>query len=433
MNATHSHEKGQILVIFVAVLVALLGLTALAIDGGMIFADRRFSQSAADASALAGGGLAAQTMEASGIRWNNFSCSAPGVMQAMSVAYEAAQNRAISNQFSDLDNDINDNHGIYVECTNDRIHFDRYLDVYTYIRTDVSTAFAHLFYDGPFVNKVKASTRVRPRSTFAFGYAIASLSQQCGTKTGGVDFVGTSDVIINGGGVFSNSCITGSGSVQVGVSEAGIEYVGSLTTNGGASLSPTPVQAPATMPGMDVPTPNCGNGAAVSSTGGGTISPGNYSQIRLNNGELTMQPGLYCLTGDATFNGGTVYSQGVTIYMKKDGNKDTSFSVGGNVTGHFNAADSNTAVNGAIPGILIYMAKGNEGEISLQGNSGSSFFGAVYGPDATIEVGGTSGINPTYNTQLVGKYVKVHGTAQIEINFNNFEPYTTNPNLDLMH
>ena len=66
MKKKPTRENGQILVIFVVALTALLGLTALAIDGGMIFADRRYSQSVADTASLAGAGAAAQYLEKNG-------------------------------------------------------------------------------------------------------------------------------------------------------------------------------------------------------------------------------------------------------------------------------------------------------------------------------------------------------------------------------
>jgi len=71
-------QKGQIIVIFAVALVVLLGFTALAIDGGMVYSDRRFSQSAADAASLAGGGAGAATLEDEGITYGNFTCTKRG-------------------------------------------------------------------------------------------------------------------------------------------------------------------------------------------------------------------------------------------------------------------------------------------------------------------------------------------------------------------
>lgn len=55
MNASKqqpSREKGQSLVLIVLLVVALFGFAALAVDGGMLYSNRRASQNAADAAAL---------------------------------------------------------------------------------------------------------------------------------------------------------------------------------------------------------------------------------------------------------------------------------------------------------------------------------------------------------------------------------------------
>ncbi|MBE0685229.1 MAG: Tad domain-containing protein, partial [Anaerolineaceae bacterium] len=49
-------ESGQIIVLLAVSLVVVMMVAALAVDGGMIYSERRFAQNAADASALAGGG-----------------------------------------------------------------------------------------------------------------------------------------------------------------------------------------------------------------------------------------------------------------------------------------------------------------------------------------------------------------------------------------
>ena len=56
-------ERGQVLVLLVLGMVVLLGFTALAVDGGMVYADRRQAQNASDASSLAGGSVAALYLE----------------------------------------------------------------------------------------------------------------------------------------------------------------------------------------------------------------------------------------------------------------------------------------------------------------------------------------------------------------------------------
>ncbi len=432
MKPTYSSERGQIIVIFAVALVALLAFTALAIDGGMIFADRRQSQSSADAASLAGAGAAAQYMEQNGVTYDVFSCSNPKVGAAIETAYTAALNRAGINQLVGMDRDVSDKHGVEVICVNDDANFNKYIDVHVEATSSVTTSFLQIFFSGAVKNTVNALTRTHPRTELAYGRAIVSLSDSCGTNTGGVVFDGTSDVYITGGGVYSNSCIDASGNVTVDVSSGGIAHVGDLTTNGHPSLSPAPNQSGTPLPRQAVPTPACGSGAAISSTGDGTINPGNYSKIKLTNGTLHMNPGLYCIAGDVDVQGGEILGDGVTFYLQKDGSKDTSMLINGGATAHLKALTATTSGNNAIVGILIYMAEGNNGSISLLGGSGSSFVGEVYAPDGKIDVGGNSGLNPTYNTQLVGKYVKVHGNSEIRINFLPSPLWTEQPQLDLL-
>ena len=432
MKINHPRESGQILIVLAVALIGMLGLTALAVDGGMIYADRRFSQSASDTASLVGAGAAAQYMEANGVLWTNFTCSKSEVVAAFSAAFNSAKNAAANNQFQDLDNVLSDKHGIEITCVDDPDHFEKYLDVHTMITSNVSTSFIHLFYKGPVKNTVNSVVRIHPRTEQGFGHAIVGLNDTCGSSDGGVLFDGSNGVLINGGGVFSNSCIKGAGTVDVNVTNGGIEYVGELDMSGNPILQPDPEKKPVEMPNLAVQVPNCGSEPPVASQGGGDIYPGNYSRIKLSNGALTLHPGLYCVSGEFAAEGGTVNGDGVTIYMLKDGTHDTSLTINGNVEVHLNTARDNPAEGGAITGVLIYMADGNQGDISLEGTSVSSFAGEIYAPDGTIDIGGTSGVNPTYNTQLIGKYVKIHGTADIDINYTGYVPYTTTPKLDMM-
>ena len=54
-----SQEKGQVIVLIALMMVALLGLAAMAIDLSYVFVQRRDMQNAADAGTLAGGRLLA--------------------------------------------------------------------------------------------------------------------------------------------------------------------------------------------------------------------------------------------------------------------------------------------------------------------------------------------------------------------------------------
>ena len=157
-------ERGQALVLIVLALVVLLGFTALAIDGSVVYSDRRYAQNAADAASLAGGGEAALYLENNGIRASNFSCPPEDISEDPAVI------RAGSNDIA-IDKDISDDNGVEAVCDFETIgNYQRdFLDVKVLITSDSQPVFAQFVYQGQLVNTVEAVTRVYPRSGLAFG------------------------------------------------------------------------------------------------------------------------------------------------------------------------------------------------------------------------------------------------------------------------
>lgn len=427
-------EKGQAAILLALALIALLGFTALAIDGGMVYANRRHAQNASDAASLAGGSAAAMYLENHYIDYSNFDCSEGRVQAAQNNdhgAKKAAIARAGGNDF-EIDRDVSDRNGVTTDCVD---HYDngswveKYLDVITYITTDTNTAFAHFVYGGPLRNSVEAVARVRPRMPVAFGNAIVALAMNC--DEGGIDFDGTNVVHVTGGGIFANSCIETNGTVGVSV-DGGFNVSCALTDcytdNGGSgTVSPPPEEGTGTQlppSSFQIQAPNC---AGIPSHGNynndGTVEWGSYTSIRIQNGDHTFEPGLYCVSGDVVINGGTVNGTGITFYLTSG-----DFETSGNATTNLFGPNSRHCGSPcedfrALPGVLIYLAQGNTGEATLLGTGDSSFSGLVYVPDGTIEAGGTSSDLAEINAQLVGKDVKIHGNTSVVINFNDQTNY----------
>ena len=63
MTKRRNYENGQAIVLIAFAFIAFVAMAGLAIDGGMVYSDRRHAQNAADAGSLAAGGAAALTME----------------------------------------------------------------------------------------------------------------------------------------------------------------------------------------------------------------------------------------------------------------------------------------------------------------------------------------------------------------------------------
>lgn len=434
-------EHGQALVLIVLGMVVLLGFTALAVDGSMLYSDRRFAQNASDASSLAGAAEAAMSMENSRVTFSNWNCGGSKINSASSAARAAAVSRAVDNGLI-IDQDLSDKNGVNTQCGVDTSnHWPvKYLDIRTMVTADTQASFSQFVFSGPLRNTVEATARVRPRTNLAFGYAIVALREDCpNSSTGGVHYDGDSDLIVSGGGIFSNACMVKNGgvSVQVTPEDEGIVCTGSscYDNNGNSgSVSPAPQESPLPIPreSWEVPPPDCsGLPNRGNHTGSGTLQPGNYGRIRLNssNDEITLEPGLYCISDGITVNGGMISGTGVTLFLTGG-----DFSTSGGVQVNLTAPSAVSCANcpPALPGVLIYLAAGNTGEVSLLGNADSEYLGLVYAPNGTIEAGGNSSELSVIHAQLIADTVKLHGTTSVDIHFDDDENYQIPSKIDLL-
>ena len=415
-NRLKNLEKGQSVVLLALAFIVLLGFTALAIDGGMVYADRRFAQNAADTASLAGGGAAALRLENESVRERSFSCSSPKVYRAATAAVTDAIYRAGDNGFL-IDPEISDDHGVSVTCGIDNTGpFPKhYLDILVKIRMETRTAFAHFVYPGKLENKVEAVTRVYPRQPLVFGNAIVSLNPAiCDGQDNGAVFHGSSVVDIQGGGVFSNGCLNGSGQPDVLVVDGGILYGGDFIP-GNTNWSPGPQHSDDQIPEDDylVEVPNCSDTDAHDVTG---------SQLA-NMRSLT--GGLYCVTGDLFLNGGEYEWNQVTIAML-----DGELRINGNVLARMTAPSLEPRPTPAIAGLLFYAPATNTSPITLNGTSDSFFTGTVFAPSSNISLLGT-GYQLAYQTQVIGWNVEAGGTADTYVNYDDNLNYTMPASLRL--
>lgn len=429
-------ERGQVLAFIAIGLVGLMGFAALAIDGGMLYSDRRHAQNAADTSSLAGASGAANYMRTYNVNYNGFVCGTSEMMAVQAAAEYEAINRAATNDYT-IDADISDQHGVIAECEIlDRgSYLDKHIDITTLITKDTQSNFAHMVYDGPLRNQVEAISRIYPPAPLAFGHAIIALNEgACSGNQNGVIFSGSSTTKVTGGGVWSNGCLTGNGNdFTVNVYDGGVGFAGA-STGTLTNIYPSPEYIPHPIPSYstEVNPPDCSGlpDRTVPHGGDATLEPGVYSRIKWTGGSLTLNPGLYCVTDSqgVVINGGDVTGLGVTIYLETGG-----MTVNGNVEPvDLRAPEENPDPSPAIPGVLIYMALGNDSVISLTGNSTSFYLGTIYAPDGEIFASGSSGTDPTFNTQLIGNNVEVSGGATIDINFNEDENFENPPYLDML-
>ncbi len=98
-------DKGQIVIILALAIVAIVGITALAVDGSMTYNERREDQSIADSVALAGAGAAAQSLKDKTVT-SSFCGHSLGTL-ATTAALNGAYNFAVNSYDDDSGSPLN--------------------------------------------------------------------------------------------------------------------------------------------------------------------------------------------------------------------------------------------------------------------------------------------------------------------------------------
>jgi len=430
-------ESGQAIILIAVAVVGLLGMTALAVDGSMVYSDRNSLQGTADNTVMSAAAAGAIELDNQGVFTMGYSCDDEEVIAAMVAARDAAIARAATNGVT-LDADISDGNGVQVSCSVVKVegYYDRYFDVAVKITDYTETAFTKVLFPEGIANQVEAASRIRPRRTLANGNAIASLgNDHC---NGGITMNGTVDVFVYDGGIYSNYCLQVKGTVDVNliVDYGGISYVAFYTNVGNTTVNPPPQQVEESIPVVDIPTPDCASltsYGAYSTTSGGTINPGRYSSIKQSGGgTLTMNPGLYCVSGAFTVSGSPTLkvagdkddSSGVTIYMSGG-----ALSLSGTATILLRAPSVNQPP--ALKGMLLFAPLSNTNTMTITGNVNSFIRGTIYVPGASLVVQGNGNAEGWYS-ELIGENVQLGGTANLVIHATSDYNYSRPPMVELL-
>jgi Flp pilus assembly protein TadG len=460
------NESGQILLILTVGIVALLGMVALAVDGGMIYADRRFDQNAADASAFAGAGAAALELQNRNINSSNFSCT--GAFNAdkspkgshmlyhpINSAIVAAQTRATSNNFT-IPYPPVDQHGVEIICVSSGSN--NYLDVRTLISSNVRTAFAHLFYKGEVRNSVEAVARVVTEFSIGGGGALTHLNTQCGTNDSLI-ISGNADMHIDG--AWSNGCFRSQGNAGNVISDeffyhlngCSMPEVGSKDAYGCAN-DPVPdwpsfrkldkplpkiyledhhnkyIPTDLTKPEVDVFWNQiCGTPSKAANFVGGRLPPGRYTQMHITGGVNILDGGLYCFDGNIDISGNGVLKSddGVTIILI---NGAIHVRGGGGQNGGLELSAPKSKLidaNGEdfdYPNLLFYGAKYNTSKQQFNGNASSYLDGTLWFPDGYVVLNGTANEAMYESVQIIAHRIEVNGANRLRMVYDENEAVT---------
>jgi hypothetical protein len=248
--------------------------------------------------------------------------------------------------------------------------------------------------------------------------AIVALNNgECGGYNGAV-FGGTGVTIISSGGIFTNGCLAGIGNnYDVIVTNSTIRYVGGFWGSNNFDPDPEQVYEPITefVDLVDVIQTECDklpdfkadiSPRHIEQT---ILYPGNYPGLSFGDGDWTLMPGLYCVTGNVYINAyANVQAESVTLFVIAG-----DVSINGDPSLVLSAPQQEIGPLNIFTHLLFYVAEGN-----VTWNSGSDHHaaGRVYAPQGKITLSGNSSLGATFlNVQLAGWNVEVTGSSEIEI------------------
>jgi Flp pilus assembly protein TadG len=425
-------EQGQVVILMAFALVALLGFTSLAIDGGMLYADRRAAQNAADAAAFTG-----------------ILKKAQGLSNAQAIA--AALDNASVNGY--------DSSQVNVEVWSQSDITGNYDYVSVEVTSTTRTAFLHFVYNGEAGNRVIAVTKVRAAGPAMPQVAIVAMDD-CTTGSGPLLSItgggNSGGVLTYNGGMFLNSPEpSGSGHCAIDPPSSAqtwgiraydgyqIWSVGSHAYNGETTVSPVPIQygfnsgQPISDPLAVLPEPVCSSNGSVS---GNQFQPGNFNGSTLSGSGIqtfTFAPGIYCINGDVTISGNRSWAgDGVVLYFT---NGALSFRGNGNLNltapneSNCLGQDGDPTASCTFKGVVFYSSRSNTNTLDVRGNGDIKITGLVYALNGRVE-GKGGGADPdewVVKGQIIAGSVAGDGNGSFVVSYDADNTYHLNTLMNL--
>jgi Flp pilus assembly protein TadG len=401
------NEDGQTVILAALCFPVLLGFLGLAADVGILTIARDKAQSAADSAALAG---------AAELNYGDYTAAAQAAA-ALNGYTDAANGTTISVNPSG-NSTPTPLYGAYAGQAG-------YLEVI--VSQSQPTYFMRVFgFSSMTVSGRAVATQGRnpnciyllqtTGTTLTMNNAAKLTSSNCGLVD---DSSGSSAVSVTDGSSLTTSST---------------EIAGSYTESD-ATVSPTPVTGivPVSDPLAYLSPPSYTASSCTSDPGGSyqggstySVGPGSnhsttqngnlvcYNSLTLggNGNTVTVNPGIYVITGSLSLSSGTVKGgTGVTFYLVGSG----SVSLAQGTTFNFTAPTS-----GTYNGILFYQNRADTQAATIEGGASSTMQGILYFPNAALTLGNGSAV--TFYTPIIAATLTMYGGS----NFTDDDYSTVN-------
>jgi Flp pilus assembly protein TadG len=414
----HKRRRGIVAVLVAVSLMALLGIAALALDGGLLMDNRRRVQAAADSAALA----AATQL------FSNFPAIAAGNADPGGQAASSALSVAASNGYA------NDGSTSVVTVNippktgpfTGKLQYAEVIITYSqprYFATIWGTQAT------PVVARAVARGFWGPTGDGIIVLDPTASDALNSTGNGSVTITGGAALVVDSNAL-SAARVTNNGSVTA----AEIDVTGGTnglfngTVNTGVLPTPDPL---AYLPAPAVP--SAGKITKTPITGGGTqyvLTPGSYTKLpNFTNGDVVILQqasansagGIYYLNGSGfTSNGANVImdpntSGGIMLYNAPTNSSNSQgISIQGNSSGTVNLSALTSSV---YAGILLWQDRSSSVNMSVTGNGTFTMSGTFYAPDANLTVAGNGSV--IVGGQYISRTLTVNGNGALLVNYTD--------------
>jgi len=415
-----NRRRGIVAVLIALVLIGLLGVTAIAIDGGLMQDNRRRVQAAADAAAMA---AAAQMFaEYRAIVLSNYTNFDPG-NQAATVAYNSANTNGYNNDgvTSTVTVNIPPKSGPFLG----QIGYIEVLITYYQPRY-----FSTIWGSGTLPISVRAVSRGAWVGSNDGILVLDPNAKGSLTSTGG-----GSVVVTGGANVIVDSSNTSAAIDSGGGASTANQF---LVTGGYSGVFNGPVQTgvpPTPDPLRNLPVPTMPSAGVMTKkkdpvTGGTvyTLSPGLYTNLpNFTNGDTVYfqqasagNGGIYWIQGGFTANSANLLmdptSSGGLMFYNDPTNSSNSqgFSIAGNAS---STIILSALSDGPYAGILFWQRRDAATSINITGNGNFNLTGTFYAANANMQVSGNG--NAIIGSQYIARTVSFSGNGATLINYTD--------------
>ncbi|MFH2039527.1 MAG: pilus assembly protein TadG-related protein [Chloroflexota bacterium] len=405
MIISNKQQKGQALVLIALGIVALVAITALAIDGGNAFSERRQAQNAADTAALAGALELIQDFlgdDGDGMNW-----------------HAAASNLALSNGYDSTDPNliVTINNPPQADCKGETSspYFGNIQYVQVMIEQDVDTFFATVVGITQTHSCVEAIAHAKPTQSPFNGAAVVAMD--CHAKWA-ISASGASAITVLGGGLFSNSdheqpiyiqkpenLVLQSG-YKANMVGDGVHLCNSALPAGYPYTCNLPQQTPCPPLPVDHPLlPQYECDYTIT----GDFKPADGT---------VLSPGVYCLEGrfqEANFEGDGVAFVLLNFGIAWSGNDSIRLTA---------------PVSGPMKNTLFYLIPSNDKAVNINGTALMDLTGTILAPSSEITLNGTVD-GQAFNSSVIGRTVKLTGAGVFEISYDASTSLQSPPQIEL--